>query len=174
MELNTERLNLFPAEIEHLMILMNMWNDPVVRKYLWDDTLVCPQQVEEILITNENLFRENQTGLWLIKLRDTGEIIGFTGLWSFFDESQPQLLYGLLPQFFGQGYAAEASARIIEYSFVSLGFSYLDAACDLPNTASVRVAQRLGMKKIREENLDGKPTVFFRIENNSTTFHQED
>jgi ribosomal-protein-alanine N-acetyltransferase len=89
------------------------------------------------------------------------------GLWEFFDEPRPQLLYALLPDYLGKGIAAEASREIIRYSFDTLGFNYLCASCDTPNEASHKVAERLGMVKTREETINGKPITFYRIENNS-------
>jgi ribosomal-protein-alanine N-acetyltransferase len=86
------------------------------------------------------------------------------GLWHFFDERQPQLLYALLPDFTGRGYAAEGARRIVEYAFAELGLDYLDASCDVPNAASQRTAERLGMKKYKEEVKNGLPTLFYRLE----------
>ena len=65
-------------------------------------------------------------------LKETNEVIGYTGLWYFFNEKQPQLIYALLKQFTKRGYALEASKAIIQYSFNTLGFQYLIAATDEP------------------------------------------
>jgi ribosomal-protein-alanine N-acetyltransferase len=75
------------------------------------------------------------------------------------------LIYALRPEFTGRGFAQEAARRIIEYAFAELAFDYLDASCDAPNTDSQRVAERLGMKKFKEETKNGLPTVFYRLEN---------
>lgn len=86
---------------------------------------------------------------------------------AFFDEAQPQLLYALLPEATGRGYATEAATRLIRYSFQQLGFSRLIATCNVPNTASHKVAQRAGMKKVKEETIDGQPLVFYTIQKSS-------
>jgi len=118
------------------------------------------------MVLNTKYFTDQQFGLWLITLKKTKEIIGFTGLWYFFDESQPQLLCGLHPDYWGKGYAVEASRKIMEYAFETLGFTYLVACCDKPNTASMQVAKKLGMEMVKEEVMDGKVTVFYRLERN--------
>jgi RimJ/RimL family protein N-acetyltransferase len=75
------------------------------------------------------------------------------------------LIYALLPEQTGKGFAAEAASEIIEYAFSDLSFDYLDASCDLPNRASQKVAARLGMKIYKQEEINGRASVFFRLEN---------
>ena len=87
------------------------------------------------------------------------------GLWAMTDERQPELLYALLPEFTGNGFATEAVAEIIRYAFVRLSFAYIVASCDAPNVDSIQVAERLGMTRFREETIGGLPLVFFRLEN---------
>jgi [ribosomal protein S5]-alanine N-acetyltransferase len=114
-------------------------------------------------------FEEEKFGLWCIQLKGESEVIGFVGLWYFFEEKQPQLIYALLPEALKQGYATEAATRIIEYSFDELGYASLLASCDpcgiceaaRPNIESQKVAQRLGMRKVEEKTVDGNPIVFF-------------
>lgn len=166
LELKTERLTLKPVTAENdLEILERIFTDAFVRKYLFDDLILEPSRVAEFINLSRESFSEKKYGLWLIALGETSEIIGFTGLWHFFDEAQPQLLYALLPEFTGRGFASEAARKIIEYAFNELSFDYLDASCDLPNRASQKTAENLGMKIYKQEETSGLPTVFFRLEN---------
>lgn len=84
-------------------------------------------------------------------IKSNGAYAGFVGLWMFFDEKQPQLLYGLLPDKTGLGYATEASRAIIHYAFNELKFNYFIASCDTPHTASRKVCERLNMTMIEEK-----------------------
>jgi [ribosomal protein S5]-alanine N-acetyltransferase len=164
LRLVTERLTLRPVTAENSEVFHGILTDPFVRKYLCDDTVLSPEQTGEFISDSERTFAERGYGLWLIERIDSGEIIGFVGLRDFFDEDRPQLLYALLPEFTGNGFAAEAAARVIEFAFSKLGFDYLEASCDAPNTASHKVAERLGMKKVKEEEKDGVALVYFRLE----------
>jgi len=58
-------------------------------------------------------------------LKNENTYAGFAGLWSFFGEDQPQLLYALAPNEIKKGYAAEASKAVINYAFNKLKFKYL-------------------------------------------------
>lgn len=164
MRLNTKRLNLIPTSEQDLEILFKIFTNEYVRKFLFDDEILGKEQISEFLSTSINNFKLKSYGLWLIENVELNATIGFVGLWDFFEESQPQLLYALLPEYTGQGYASEASEQIINYSFQKLGYNYLTASCNMPNSASHKVAQRMGMKQLKQESINGKPLVFYRIE----------
>lgn len=159
---HTQRLILIPFQPEDVELFLQINTDPFVRKYLWDDSIISQEQAEEILTLNSQLIQNEGTGLWKIKLKENEEVIGYTGLWYFFEESQPQLLYVLLPEFTGNGYAKEAAALIIAYAYETLKFAYVEAACDPPNQASQRLAESLGMEFFRRGFDGGKETWFYR------------
>lgn len=159
----TERLELAPIAKEENEETWLIFTEPFVRKYLWDDTIISLETVGDILRENRHCFEERNWGLWWILEREKGIKLGFAGLWIFFAEDQPQLIYGLLPQYWGKGFASEAAHQLCTYAAQDLGFLYLTASCDLANTASQRVALQIGMEKYKEEVIDGKPTCFFKI-----------
>jgi ribosomal-protein-alanine N-acetyltransferase len=162
--LDTQRLQLKPILANELNTLHSILIDPYVRKYLCDDQVFSLQQTEEMLLQSQKLFEEQRFGLWFIETKNEQEIIGFVGLWYFFNESQPQLAYALLPKATKKGYATEAATKILDYCFNELGYQYLVASSDKPNLESHRVAQRLGMRKVEERIINGNPILFFRIE----------
>ncbi|MCW5912531.1 MAG: GNAT family N-acetyltransferase [Cyclobacteriaceae bacterium] len=166
MTLETERLVLEPVSLEKLETLRGIITNPFVRKYLFDDEILSNEQVGEFISISNQLFSDKGYGLWLIKLKDHNGIIGFTGLWHFYNENQPQLLYALLPSHTKSGYAKEASLKLLDYVWANLGFDYIDAACDTPNSASLHTAVSIGMTKTSEKYIDGKPVSFFRIYRN--------
>lgn len=160
----TQNLVLKPILESGISTLHTIFIDPYVRKYLCDDRVFSLQQVKEMLEQSIKHFEEERFGLWSIEINSESEVIGFVGLWYFFEEEQPQLLYALLPKATKKGYATEAATKIIEYCFDELGYEYLVASCDRPNIESQKVAQRLGMRKMEERVVNGSPIVFFRLE----------
>lgn len=165
--LETKRLRLAPVSEDERDILHQIFTDDFVGKYLFDNEVLSLEQTADFLKQSEKTFAENGYGLWLLTLKETCETVGFVGLWHFFDENQPQLLYALLPEFTQKGLASEASKAVIDYGFSNLGFEYLIASCDVPNSDSHKVTERIGMKKFKEETINGKPIVFFKIEKSS-------
>jgi ribosomal-protein-alanine N-acetyltransferase len=162
--LETQRLLLKPILESELSTLHAIFIDSYVRKYLCDGKILPLQQVEEMLTESQKNFKEKRFGLWFVETKSEKEIIGFVGLWDFFDEKQPQLVYALLPKATKKGYASEAATKILEYCFNELGYQYLLASCDQPNIESQKVAERIGMRKVDEKIVNGNPLVFFKVE----------
>jgi ribosomal-protein-alanine N-acetyltransferase len=126
---------------------------------IFDDEII-----QDFIDSSAHTFEQHGYGLWLIEEKTGGAVIGFTGLRSFFEEPQPQLLYALFENFTGKGYAKEAARKIIDYSFDALRFSYLVASCDAPNLPSQQLALSLDMKLFKEEEKEGLLTLFYKIE----------
>lgn len=162
--LQTDRLHLIPFSEGEAKLLHQIFTDPHVREYLWDNEVISPEAASEILQVHLMLFEKKRWGLWRIVSLADKTTMGFVGLWYFFEEPLPQLIYGLLPPFVGQGFATEAAGRIISYAFQELNFPHIVAAMDAPHLASQAVAKRLSMSKVEEKEIDGRLTVFFRID----------
>lgn len=169
--LDTERLQLFPLSSADEPCFHQTNVSDSVRAYLWDNEIIPLDVTREILQTSAACFSREGWGLWKLLIRADRSYIGYAGLWSFFDESQPQLLYALDQPFTGQGYATEAAQAVVDYAFRDLGFSYLRAAIDLGNDASVAVCKRLGFELEAQRDQDSKPTLFYQLENRATASH---
>jgi RimJ/RimL family protein N-acetyltransferase len=96
---------------------------------------------------------------FVIALKETDRLIGGVGLdGSTGDDSEePALGYWLGEPHWGNGYAREAVAAIIDYGFLTLGMETIRAYTDPGNLASQRVLLRCGLRKIGEIDLV-KPT----------------
>ncbi|MFB7513363.1 GNAT family N-acetyltransferase [Streptomyces sp. NPDC056144] len=72
--------------------------------------------------------------------------------------SQAEIGWTLDPRHEGHGYATEAAATLARFAFDELGVHRLYARLDVENTGSVRVCERLGMRReahLVENDLDG-------------------
>src|SRR5687767_5346438 len=105
--MKTKRLTLFPLAQNDLGIFQEINVNPHVRKYLWDDAIMPQDFFENIMKRVDAHFKKDGWGLWKIMDHDNTIVMGYVGLWLFFDEHQPQLLYALHPDFTGKGYATE-------------------------------------------------------------------
>ncbi len=161
--IETVRLTLVPFQTHEVVLLHETFTDPSVRQFLWDNQVISVEQTQEIVLTSQVHFQNHNWGLWKIILKADQSYLGFAGLWFFFDESQPQLLYGLLSDKTKQGYATEAAQAIIKYAFNALQFTYIVASCDTPHTDSKNVCLRLKMILEEEKEINGKPTTFYRL-----------
>jgi [ribosomal protein S5]-alanine N-acetyltransferase len=162
LQLHTPRTLLRPLVPEDLAAVHAMWIDPHVRKFLWDDQIISEEVAAGVLAASARDFAEHGFGLWGVYTRTTNELMGFCGLRSTAD-GVPELLYGLLPAFWGNGLAVDAARAVLSFAFHTIGATEVSAATDTPNVASVRVMERLGMRFERRGTLNGLDTLFYRI-----------
>lgn len=160
----TERLRLRPLVKADVAALHRFYNDPEVRRYLWDNQQVSTETVEDIVDESQACFEQLGAGFFAIEMPDTpGEITGFCGYRRFDDGDQPELLYGILPEFWGQGFVTEAARAVLKHGFETCQMASVIAATDTPNQPSVRVLQRLGMFFHERREYHGLDTVFYSL-----------
>ena len=90
-------------------------------------------------------------GRWAVERRDTGEWIGRVGLWYPPDWPGVEVGWTLARGAWGQGYATEAATAAIRWAWTHLDCDRLVSLIEPANTASIRVAQRLGMHPLAAE-----------------------
>lgn len=103
-------------------------------------------------------------GQWALERKEGGASIGRAGLWN--PPGWPGLEVGwkLAQSEWGQGYATEAGQAAINWAWVNLNATQLISVIQPNNTASIRVAERLGMQQLRESTVKGQQVVIFGIE----------
>jgi len=63
----------------------------------------------------------------------------------------------------GYGYATEAASVAVQHAFDTVGTAYLVADIDPRNAASIRVAEKLGMRFVEDRNLNGSLAKSYQI-----------
>lgn len=99
-----------------------------------------------------------QLATWAVVKKKGFSVLGYCGLTHFPDVAgQPEIEIGyrLARSHWGYGYATEAASAIRDFAFGSLGIERLIALIDPANTASVRVAEKLGMHHEADAMLEG-------------------
>lgn len=79
-----------------------------------------------------------------------GAFVGRIGPWR--PEGWPgcEVGWGVARRFFGAGYAGEAARASLDYAFDKLGWTEVIHTIEPANVASVKLAERLGSRKLRE------------------------
>ena len=161
--LRTPRLTLRPFSLADIDELYALWTTAEVRRFLWDDVVIPRERAEEVVRAQIACAEAEGIGCWLLLDRETMTHVGFAGLIRLNDDMEPELLYGLAPEWWGRGLATEAAYAVARYAFDTLGFTRLRAATDVPNAASVRVMERLGMRFMCRGTLNGLDTLFYEV-----------
>jgi [ribosomal protein S5]-alanine N-acetyltransferase len=154
--LSSSRLNFRPCTDADIDLLLQHWTEPMVRRYLFDDRITDRETVAGFMELNSTLFQNKGYGLWFLTSKANGEFQGVCGLWDG-EVVSPDLLYSISPSVWRQGLATEAARRVLAYAFAELKLPYVMSSVDLPNQASVRVLEKIGMKPDKERSLNGKP-----------------
>lgn len=88
--------------------------------------------------------------------KESGLFLGSSGLhprdW---DVPKFEIGYWCRKRFLGQGYITEAVRGILRFGFETVGAKRIEIRCDSTNERSIRVAERVGMKREGELANDG-------------------
>ena len=61
----------------------------------------------------------------------------------------------------GKGLATEAAKAVLDFAFDTLGLKSVKADVDEPNVMSVRILEKLGMRRIRRARVAGRPLLYY-------------
>lgn len=102
-------------------------------------------------------------GNWVLERRADAAVVGRAGLWNPEGWFGVEVGWKLARDRWGAGYATEAGAAAIGWAWRALDVGELISVIDLENEASMRVAERLGMRPSREVDLAGRPGVIMAL-----------
>ena len=160
--ISTLRTRLRPLAPEDLSATFALWTDPGVRRYLWDDVTIDEGRAAEVLESSREHFDRHGFGLWAVCDPASSSLMGVCGFRPTADGA-PEFLFAFWPCYWGQGLANEAGRAVIDYVFDVLDRPEIVAATDVPNRASAKALERLGMQFERRGTMNGLDTLFFRL-----------
>lgn len=148
----TERLVLRRLLPDDLPALHALYRDPVVRRYFPDGTRTLDQTREELEWFLEGHPRHPELGLWATIERATGAFLGRCGLlpWSIDGAAEVEVAYLIDPTRWGEGFGSEAARAIVRHAHEVLSLERLIGLIDPENAASVKVAEKVGMRYERD------------------------
>ncbi len=98
-------------------------------------------------------------GMWVLERKQDGTAIGFSGMWAPGGWPESEIGYALAPAYHGSGYITEAAIAALTHAYRDHGWKTAVSFIDKDNTASQRVAQRLGATRDGEFKLGDKIPV---------------
>jgi ribosomal-protein-alanine N-acetyltransferase len=148
--------------------------DPVVMEFFPET--YTEERTQRFVERIRERWTELGYGLWAVERKDTGAFIGYVGLWpaTFPAHFTPAVEVGwrLAADQWGYGYATEGARAALTYGFDTLGLEEIVSFTSALNLRSVRVMERLGMRRDAAEDFEhpnvpeGHPTrahVLYRI-----------
>jgi ribosomal-protein-alanine N-acetyltransferase len=148
--LETERLTLRYQQPSDVAPLVDLWADPKVTRHMGG-----PRDREWLQSAFEETARDPRAeryDLWPLIEKETGQVVGHCGLLDKEVEGRQEieLIYVLASSAWGKGYATEIGRALKAYAFEEMGLGRLIALIEPENTASERVAEKVGMRLEKE------------------------
>ncbi|MEK7466818.1 MAG: GNAT family N-acetyltransferase [Planctomycetota bacterium] len=144
--LETSRLALRALTLDDTDALHAVLGDPVAMAH-YPKPFTRQMTIEWIEWSLRN-YAKHGFGLWAVTLKDSERLIGDCGITMQQVDGVPreEIGYHILRELWGQGYATEAAAGVRDYGFGRLKLTQLISWMTVANTASRRVAEKIGMK----------------------------
>jgi len=89
-------------------------------------------------------------GAWAVEEKATADFCGIVGLWNPEAWPEREITWAIVTEKQGQGFAAEAAIRSREFAYETLAWDSVFSCISANNTASIRLAKKLGAKLERE------------------------
>ncbi|KZP33669.1 hypothetical protein FIBSPDRAFT_943450 [Athelia psychrophila] len=178
--LHTSRLTLHiydTSEVDQSTLILNVFNDPIMVSNVGDyglrnnDSVVSICAAFHLRPNAHHTILSTECFCYVIHLgvdvpaSDTASMIGMISLAQRDDESAPDIGWGLLNQFAGNGYATEASKEALRHwSQDLLGLKKIICFISVENEASRQVALKIGLEEIGGKVVDqetGKESLVF-------------
>ncbi|MFA1822927.1 GNAT family N-acetyltransferase [Virgibacillus oceani] len=141
MELQTQRLKLIPCTEESLSIIKTP-----------DEYEIGPH-IDIYLGELKEDFTLLGWGVWFVIDKDNNTVIGDIGFKGKPNsENYVEIGYGIVPSAQSKGYATEAVEKIIQWAFSYKNVNKVFAECLEDNVPSIKVLEKLQMKRIGSEN----------------------
>ena len=147
--IRTERLMLRRFTLDDAQAMFHNWaKDPEVTKYLTWDAHPNIDYTNWWLARSTVKYEKIDFYYWAIEL--DGKVIGCIG-GNAVGESGFDIGYCIGREWWNRGIMTEAVRAVIGFAFIELSADYVELSYILENRASGRVAEKCGMKLIREE-----------------------
>ena len=146
----TERLKIRRFYNNDLTTLLAMMSKPEVM-YAWESGFK-KSEVRKWINRQYTRYHKDGYGYFAVVLKESGKLIGQAGLMKqeMNGETVVELGYIFDNSVWGQGYAIEAARACVDLAFNRFGLDKIYITTRPENIASVKTANKLGMRKIGE------------------------
>jgi ribosomal-protein-alanine N-acetyltransferase len=160
--LDTPRLRLRPFQPGDLEAIHAVYSDPEVMRWVGTGPVADPGASERMLESYAAHQRAHGFSFWAVEERSSGALLGDAGLHRTVG-GEVELGYTLGRAWWGRGYATEAARAWLDAAFGKLGIEEVVALAEPPNAASLRVLEKLGLRREGTRTAFGREHLLYRI-----------
>ena len=165
--IQTERLRLCALDNRHFEAYAEMLADPGTTRFVGDGQPLDRMNAWRSMAMLLGHWALRGYGMWAVELADSGDFIGRVGLHN--PEGWPDIELGwmLVPGERHKGYATEAARAALDFAFTRLRVPRAISLIRADNSASERVARRIGGRQGTTIDFLGAATLVY-------TYHAPD
>jgi RimJ/RimL family protein N-acetyltransferase len=161
--IETERLTLRRLTEDDADGLVEMFNDPDVRRFIAVKDPYTRAHALARVSADEHEWNELGHRVFAIEERSTGAFAGRAVIWDWPQFGETEVGWTLLARARGKGIATEAARAASDWAFANLGVPYLISLINADNERSKAVAERLGMSVLRHDEFAGEPHLVYAL-----------
>jgi len=120
--------------------------DPEVMRYTGEPPAESVERVRE-MIRDYPDYRRHGFGRWAVVFKPHDRVVGFNGLKYLPELDEVDLGYRFRSDYWGMGIATESSLAVVRYGFETLGLERILGLVLPGNAASIRVLEKVGMRR---------------------------
>jgi RimJ/RimL family protein N-acetyltransferase len=164
--LETERLRLRWFRESDFEDHKRMCDDPEVMRFISDGKPMSDIDVFRQMCAFMGHWYFRGHGIWAVEEKLSGRMVGRIGFINPVGWPGFELGWTLARDSWGKGYATEGASRALEYGFTEMGRDHVISLIAPENTASIRVAERLGETVEGKTELMGRNVLIYGINRN--------
>jgi RimJ/RimL family protein N-acetyltransferase len=175
-ELRSERLFLRPPHDRDVDALCKLYGNAEVTRYIADGEPWSAQRTEAVLQRRMRQWREDGFGMFLAERLDGG-FLGEVGLLPWDPASwtpgigaeigpgaEIEIGWTVAREHWGRGYASEAASTVLDWALEELSLPRLISLIQPENSASIRVAEKIGETFERDIVIGGRPVRLYSLD----------
>ncbi|WP_413700867.1 GNAT family N-acetyltransferase [Psychromonas sp. KJ10-10] len=160
MKITTKRLILRPFEDDDFNDIHQLLSDPEVMRFSLNGPY-SKEKTASFMAYCIQRSQNSQPSLLAIIDKKTNKFMGSCGFFAqkILAKQEIELGYRLSKQYWGKGFATEATIAVKQYAFNEMGLTRLISLIEKDNIASIAVAEKNGFKLEKELLYDGRINV---------------
>lgn len=144
-KLETKRLLLKKLDLYNLDSLFKIYSDPQTTTYVPREVHKTKDETRVLLENMIETNKDDKSFIWSILSKKYQKMIGTCGIWKLPHNNSASIGDVIGSTYWGKGVVVEALEEIIKFCFQELDLNCIEGRCDVRNTASERVMQKLKM-----------------------------
>jgi RimJ/RimL family protein N-acetyltransferase len=160
--IETARLKLVPLSARWNDDLFNLFHDPEIADWLFLTGPPTREQLEARTVVHEQIWAERGYGMFAVLEKPTDRFVARVGAMTTPETGRIEIAWSTIKDAWGKGYASEAAKAAIDFTFANSNLDTLDCYLRPDNTASRRVAEKVGFRYQDTRFLYDRPLRYYR------------